>query len=129
MRAEKQAVYDRAEAIKSAGRHTAARLAVFVETMEREGHFDTRPDSEDWDLVDTLIEAAATSKHFTHKHGDDLNAYDLFRAAAKLEFYGVFNLRENSKALAYEEKAYIEEWWTSKLPELEASELRMSRAP
>src|SRR5262245_53282992 len=113
MRNEKREVIDNAAAIKGAGVHIASTIFNMIDDLEKSGYLKMLPVDDDEDLVESLIETIAQSGHFEKLHGDDIDAYTLFTAAAKAQTLDA-RTAEGKRAMRDmddAEQAYIDAHW------------------
>ena len=113
MRNEKREIIDQAAAIKGAGVHIASILLNMVDELEKTGYLKTLPVSDDEELVESLIETIAQSSHFEKLHGDDVEAYRLFTAAAKAQTLDARTAegKQAMREMDAREQSYIDAHW------------------
>jgi hypothetical protein len=119
MRAEETEIWTMIGAIKETGKTLAKQLGHAISILEGAGLLRDLPSRDDSELVEAGLETWATSKHFLQTYGSDLEAYELFYAAAEHE-----NRQTNDSAvkLMRAEASYHAAHWTSKLADLSASD-------
>lgn len=119
MRIEEKVIRARMAKLSEAGKDIGSELSALVLKIE-DLTGDTRPASEDADLIDVMLQAITDSAHMKKLLRDNYHETDVFVSAARTVF--AVDLKDAERDLRFAEEAYMNRHWYDQIEALKADD-------